>query len=45
MQLSDDKLVLALYGDILGYVCGDHWTDIEADIVCKELGYKSKCLI
>ena len=30
-------------GDGWGAVCDDYWTDVEADVACRQLGYERTC--
>ena len=36
--------VQIMYGNYRGYVCNDHWTITEANVVCRELGFKGQLL-
>ena len=33
-------LVEVLYGSQWSYVCADHWTRAEADVTCRQLGFR-----
>ncbi len=35
-------LVEVFNGVQWGYVCADHWTKTEADVVCSQLGYRGR---
>lgn len=34
--------VQIMYDDYWSYVCNDHWTITEANVVCRELGFKGQ---
>ena len=37
--------VQIMYGHYWGYICNDHWTITEANVVCRELGFKGQLTV
>ncbi|KAK7109556.1 hypothetical protein V1264_013581 [Littorina saxatilis] len=38
---SDNRTIMVYHQDQWGYICGDRWTDVEAETVCRGLNYSS----